>query len=130
MTLTCGLSLAGTVASANALGLFGCAGNCSQFMQLHFTRTSLFIPDRLLAHFDEVDNLGHLALCLSVVGLRGAVADLLQTQCMGGCNLVLLAADQALDQLYIDLFHTANLPYRMSFTDLPRTAATSSAVRS
>ena len=67
-------------------------------MKFHIFRTSLVF----LNHY-EVDNLLYLTLGSRVVGLLGGVTDLLQTQRISGSNLILLGADQALNQFNLHL---------------------------
>src|SRR5699024_258143 len=88
----------------------------------------------LLLRFGDAEHeadLGDLALRSGIVRLNGDVARLLQAQGLGGCDLLLAAADQALLQLDLEhlICHGVLPPQpRISFTVLPRFSATDSAL--
>jgi len=72
-------------------------------MQLHL----LAPPCLRFAYLDEVDYLGHLAFGLVIFRLYRSVAYFEKTKGLGGCNLVLFAADKTFYQLYFQLCHIA-----------------------
>src|SRR5699024_4921400 len=119
------------IARANAAALAGAgpvgAGNRVSFMKIHFVYPLLL----RLCDAEHDAGLGDLALSRGIVWLCVGVSRLLQAQGLGGCDLLLAAADQALLQLDLEhlICHGVLPPQpRISFTVLPRFSATDSAL--
>ena len=62
-----------------------------------------------IKNFDKIRNLVDLSLSSRINRLHGYVADLLEAKSMSGGDLILLAADGALDQSNLDISHCSAL---------------------
>ena len=65
------------------------------------------MPSLFFCNLDKVADLGELAAGLGIVGLYGLVADLVQTERVGSCDMLVVSAAEALNELYSKISHVS-----------------------